>query len=67
MIAEGKVEGWIVLDERDVWEKLPPELLDAFEDWVENCEMVKISPEKEDTLKRHDRKGKGQMTSILIY
>ena len=60
LIADGKIEGWVVLelDEIEAWQKLPDELLDAFEDWVENCEKVKTSPEKDDTLQRHDRKGK---------
>ena len=57
LIADGRIEGWIVLDEREVWNKMPDELKDAFEDWMENNEKVAISPEKLDTLKKRDRKG----------
>ena len=30
LIADGKVEGWVVLEEREVWNKMPDELKDAY-------------------------------------
>lgn len=56
-IADGRIEGWLMIDEEEERTKFTTEFFDLFENWIENNEMVKISPDKKDTLTKHDRKG----------
>ena len=65
-IAEGEREGWTMLDEKESWSKLPEELLDSLEAWIQNNEKVKESPEKSDQLRMRDRDGKFVESAIHL-
>ena len=56
-IAEGKKEGWIMLNEDEQWTKYTNELLDALEYWIENNDMVQHSPFKDNLVIKQDQDG----------
>ena len=56
-IAEGREEGWIMLNEYEQQTKYSNELLDALEYWIENNDMVWHSPFKDNLVIKRDRDG----------
>jgi hypothetical protein len=56
-IAEGREEGWIMLNEDVQQTKYSNELLDALEYWIENNDMVRHSPFKNNLVIKRDRDG----------
>jgi hypothetical protein len=53
-IAEGRKEGWIMLNEDEQRTKYTNELLDALEYWIENNNMVRHSPFKDNLVIKQD-------------
>ncbi len=49
-IAEGKTEGWIMLNEDEQQTKYTNELLDALKYWIENNDVVRHSPFKDNLI-----------------
>ena len=56
-IAEGNEQGWIMLSEDEQRSKYTPELLTALEYWIENNDMVRHSPFKDNLVIKRDRDG----------
>ena len=56
-IAEGRKEGWIMLNDNEQRTKYTNELLEALEYWVENNNMVCHSPFKDNLVIKRDRDG----------
>jgi DNA-directed RNA polymerase specialized sigma24 family protein len=56
-IAEGRKEGWIMLNDDEQRTKYTNELLEALEYWVENNDMVCHSPFKDNLVIKRDRDG----------
>jgi hypothetical protein len=56
-IAEGTKEGWIMLTDEEQQTKYTDELLNALEYWIENNDMVRHSPFKDNLVIKRDRTG----------
>jgi hypothetical protein len=56
-IAEGIKEGWIRLTDEEQWTKYANDLLNAFEYWIKNNNMVRHSPFKDNMVIKQDQKG----------
>jgi hypothetical protein len=56
-IAEGREEGWIMLNEDEQRTKYSNELLDALEYWIKNNDMVRHSPFKDNLVIKRDQDG----------
>jgi hypothetical protein len=56
-IAEGIKEGWIRLTDEEQRTKYTDDLLNAFEYWIENNDMARYSPFKDNMVIKRDRKG----------
>ena len=56
-IAEGRKEGWIMLNDEEQRTKYTNELLDALEYSIENNDMVRHSPFKDNFVIKRDRDG----------
>ena len=56
-IAEGRKEGWIMLNDNEQQTKYTNELLEAWEYWVENNNMVRHCPFKDNLVIKPDRDG----------
>ena len=56
-IAEGRKEGWIMLNDDEQQTKYTNELLEAWEYWVENNNMVRHCPFKDNLVIKPDRDG----------
>ena len=57
-IADGNLDGWVILDPDDPRTKYSEDFLKEVEFWIiEGNEKIKVSPYKNDILILHDRQG----------
>jgi hypothetical protein len=56
-IVEGTKEGWIMLTNEEQRTKYTDEVLNALEYWIENNDMVRYSPFKDNLVIKQDRTG----------